>query len=88
VFLNNNFTYTQGVTLNTDGSYQTTTGASGRYRYDATAKRIDFAGGALEGKFGRYEPENHQIFRLTAKEGAAKSGQAQNWRSQVCSPQK
>lgn len=88
VFLNNVFTYTQAVTLNKDGTYQPSAGAPGRYRYDAASKRIDFEGGKLEGLFGTYEPENHQLFRLTAKEDASKSRQTQNWRSQVCSPRK
>ncbi len=88
VFLNLNgqFTYTQAVVLKKDGTYQPSVGAAGRYRYDAAIKRIDFEGGALKELFGRYEPDNKQIFRLTLKEDAAKSSQAQNWRSQVCSP--
>ncbi len=54
VFLSNRFTYTQAVTLKKDGTYDSSTGASGRYRYDPAAKRVDFEGGALKDVFGRY----------------------------------
>ena len=88
VFLSGRFTYTQAVVLKKDGSYEPSVGASGRYRYDAASKRIEFEGGSFKDLFGRYEPENHQIFRLTLKDDAPKSTSMQNWRSQVCSPQK
>ncbi len=88
VFLNNQFTLTQTVTLKRDGAYDMSVGGSGRFRYDAASKRILFDGGPLKDLFGKYEADNHQLFRLTMKEDAAKSPAAQNWRSQVCSPQK
>ncbi|WP_031499914.1 hypothetical protein [Bryobacter aggregatus] len=88
VYLNNNFTYTQAVVLKTDGTYQPSTGPAGRYHFDPGTKRIDFEGGSFQSLFGLYEPENHEIFRLTMREDRAKSPEAQNWRSQVCSPQK
>jgi hypothetical protein len=88
VFLSGRFTYTQALTLKNDGTYLPSVGAGGRYRYDPASKRVEFQGGNLQELFGRYEPDNHQIVRLTQREDSAKSSQAQNWRSQVCSPQK
>ena len=88
VFLSGRFTYTQSVVLNRDGAYQSSSGASGRYSYDAKTERIEFSSGSLKDQFGRYEPGNNRIFRLTSKADTAKSSASQNWRSQVCSPQK
>src|SRR2546429_48827 len=48
VFLSGRFTFTQSVTLKPDGTYQTSTGSSGRYQFDAATKNINFTGGALE----------------------------------------
>ena len=88
VFLSGNYTFTQSVILNKDGTYKPSVGAAGRYKYDAATKKIEFDGGNLKDLFGRYEAENHQIFRLTSKADAAKSVHDQDWRSQICSPQK
>ncbi len=85
VFLSGRYTFTQYVTLKDGGSYESSTGASGKFHYDAASKRILFDSGKFQPLFGSYEPKSYPMFRLSSREDAPKSDAARAWRSQVCS---
>jgi len=85
VFLGGKYTFTQYLTLKDGGNYESSTGVSGKFHYDAASKRILFDSGKYEALFGSYEPKAYPMFRLSAREDAAKSDYARAWRSQVCS---
>lgn len=79
------YMFTQYVTLK-DGVYESSTGAKGKFHYDAATKRIIFDSGKFLPLFGSYEPTpNYPMFRLSSREDAAQSDYTRAWRSQVCS---
>jgi hypothetical protein len=79
------YVFTQYVTLRADGTYESSTGATGKFHYDAGSKRILFDTGKFQALFGSYEPKDYPMFRLSSREDAAKSDYTRAWRSQVCS---
>jgi hypothetical protein len=85
VFLSGRYTFTQYVTLNEGGTYESSTGASGKFHYDAGSRRILFDSGKFQPLFGSYEPKNYPMFRLSSREDASQSDYTRAWRSQVCS---
>ena len=75
------YVFTQYVTLK-DGAYESSTGATGKFHYDAALKRIIFDTGKFEPLFGSYEPKDYPMFRLSSREDVAKSDYTRAWRSQ------
>jgi hypothetical protein len=89
VFLSGRYTFTQYVTLSGNSLYESSTGVSGKYHYDAAAKRILFDSGKFQPLFGSYEPTpTYPMFRLSSREDMDKSDYTRAWRSQVCSSPK
>ena len=85
VFLRS-YVFTQYVTLNAGGTYESSTGATGKFHFDSGSKRIIFDSGKFLPLFGSYEPnKNYAMFRLSSREDAAQSDYTRAWRSQVCS---
>lgn len=84
VFLRS-YVFTQYLTLKDNGTYESSTGAAGKFHYDAATKRILFDTGKFQDLFGSYEPKDYPMFRLSARDDAAKSDFTRAWRSQVCS---
>ena len=79
------YVFTQYVTLKEGGTYESSTGATGKFHYDAASKRILFDTGKFEPLFGSYEPKDYPMFRLSSREDIAKSDYTRAWRSQICS---
>src|SRR5947209_14936337 len=80
------YVFTQYVTLKDSGMYESSTGAAGKFHYDAASKRILFDSGPFEPLFGSYEPtKTYPMFRLSTRADAAQSDYARAWRSQICS---
>ena len=79
------YVFTQYVTLKAGGTYESSTGATGKFHYDAGSKRISFDSGKFQPLFGSYEPKDYPMFRLSSREDAAQSDYTRAWRSQVCS---
>ena len=81
------YVFTQYVTLKDGGTYESSTGATGKFHYDSASKRIIFDSGKFEPLFGSYEPKNYPMFRLSSRTDATQSDYTRAWRSQVCSGQ-
>lgn len=79
------YVFTQYVTLKDGGTYESSTGATGKFHYDPGTKRILFDSGKFQPLFGSYEPKDYPMFRLSSREDAARSDFTRAWRSQVCS---
>lgn len=79
------YVFTQYLTLKAGGTYESSTGATGKFHYDAGSKRISFDSGKFQPLFGSYEPKDYPMFRLSSREDAAQSDYTRAWRSQICS---
>jgi len=88
VFLSGKYIFTQYVTLKAGGEYESSTSGTGKYKYTAATKHMEFTSGKLQSSFGSYEAGNNPLFRLTSKDKASKSAYEQKWASQVCSLRK
>jgi len=84
VFLRN-YVFTQYVTLKDGGTYESSTGVTGKFHFDSGSKRIIFDSGKFQPLFGSYEPKDYPMFRLSSREDAAQSEYTRAWRSQICS---
>ena len=79
------YVFTQYVTLKAGGTYESSTGATGKFHFDAGSKRIIFDSGKFEPLFGSYEPKDYPMFRLSSRTDATQSDYTRAWRSQTCS---
>ncbi|HEY6389755.1 MAG TPA: hypothetical protein VIX89_00680 [Bryobacteraceae bacterium] len=85
VFLRS-YVFTQYVTLKAGGTYESSTGPTGKFHFDSGSKLIIFDSGKFQPLFGSYEPtKNYPMFRLSSREDAAQSDYTRAWRSQICS---